>query len=132
MGKSKIVDAEAMALYDQKMDDVDMADALGVVPLTVKNWRKKHNLPSLVGPGNRKHVAAPKEEKRQEHLCSAKVCKKCQFWSVNGKFCDYYLINGLHHRRPCPAGPDCTAFAPRKRSANQNRPQLAKKGELYA
>lgn len=71
MGKKKIVDAEAMALYKQKKDDVEMADILGVVPLTVKNWRKRNNLPSLVGPGNhavnRQFIINPKKYRRPNH-----------------------------------------------------------------
>lgn len=51
-----------------------------------------------------------------------KKCRKCYYggpvnlW-VDGKMlysCDYYILTGK--RRPCPAGPGCTAYNPRNKA----------------
>lgn len=40
-------------------------------------------------------------------LCT-KYCDPCFYYVASDQLCTYYNLNGVGHRRPCPAGDGCT------------------------
>ena len=102
----------------------------GINPETIKSritkfdWPVWKALTTPAGPqyGRRDKSRVPKPEPKDKVSKCTKKCKRC-FYSFNHSAhlptCDYILITG--HRRPCPAGDNCTEFTTkRKKKPNNN------------
>ena len=56
-----------------------------------------------------------------------KKCEKCEYYNSYGeilKFCDY--CDRERHKRPCPAGDECTVFTPKKKRKSTFRKTIEK------
>lgn len=57
---------------------------------------------------------------------SKKKCNKCGWYSKYTLTCDYYLINGVGHRRGCPWGDRCKKFTPESKGNFESESYSAK------
>lgn len=103
-------DEVVMALYKEGLNDAEIARRLIVDTSTILRWRKKNNLPANTRRGGAKRPPQePPKPKQTEGICNDKIANGCFYWDDHLKCCDYYLVHGIFHRRPCKAGKDCTA-----------------------
>lgn len=63
---SKYDTPETLELYEQGLNDHEMAKALGCSPFTVFNWRKRHNKPPNSKGGRSKKENEYENDSRRE------------------------------------------------------------------
>ena len=68
-GDSGIDEGQAWALYEKKMNDGEIARAMGIKIGRIQTWRKRMGLPSNDGRGRKSSDQKEREQKRLEALC---------------------------------------------------------------
>lgn len=105
---SNIDNEDTMRLYRQGLTDIEIAEKLRGHYNSIRDWRKRHNLPPNT-----------KSKESEEYLADIKKCRKCEYWrgansnSSEMHFCHHLLDTGKCRQRG--EGKDCLSFR-RKRT----------------
>lgn len=68
--------------------------------------------------GTRENMTAARELRSKVPKCPTD-CVHNGYWDTNVRYCEYMFNTG--QRRPCPAGKECTVYAPMKRNMKKRK-----------